>query len=396
MQALNATFDEVTFDGGSTPRKALQQILLGSAALALVGGVAGLVLFGPHARRAEPPAIVAAAPALTAAAGKEAAVNPFGEIIVDPSFLAEMRSAAPAAHSPRLASLEPVQPGPSPEAAAPALSPEAAPPVPPTAAALPNEIPLPPMRDVPQVADNAPLPPPRPAEFGLPAAPVVPDRRVTQQPVAPAPADNLNIFQRLLGLGQLTAPIGKTPPAPIRTARLAPAAPSPIVAVAAPAPATATATSTAIQQGRGGFGGLFGAFTPALNSDRLGYDRYTAVYDISARTVYLPDGTHLEAHSGLGEALDNLRYVSERAVGPTPPHLYELTMREASFHGVQALRLNPVGDGGLYGRAGLLAHPYMLGPNGNSNGCVSVKDYDAFLRAYQNGEIKRLAVVARL
>ena len=83
---------------------------------------------------------------------------------------------------------------------------------------------------------------------------------------------------------------------------------------------------------------------------------------ISARAVYLPDGTRLEAHSGLGAALDDLRYVSERAVGPTPPHLYELTMRESLFHGVQALRLNPVGDGGLYGRAGLLAHPYMLGP----------------------------------
>ncbi|MGY4371974.1 hypothetical protein ACVW1A_008039 [Bradyrhizobium sp. LB1.3] len=30
------------------------------------------------------------------------------------------------------------------------------------------------------------------------------------------------------------------------------------------------------------------------------YDRSTAVYDISAKTVYLPDGTKLEAHSGLG------------------------------------------------------------------------------------------------
>ena len=391
MQALNATFDEVTFDGGSPPRKALQQILLGSAALALVGGVGAVVLLGLHARRAEPPAIVAAAPAPVAAPAKEAA-SPFGEIIVDPSFLAEMKSAGPAANSSQLASLEPVQPARSSETAAPAFSTEGAPPVPPTAAALPDEIPLPPMRDVPQVVDSAPLPPPRPAEFGLPAAPPVPDRRVTQQPASPAPADNLNILQRLLGLGQPTAPIGKAPPAPIQTARLAPAAPSP----AAAAPAATTATSAAIQQGRGGFGGLFGAFTPTVNPDSLGYDRFTAVYDISARTVYMPDGTRIEAHSGLGEALDNVRYVSERAVGPTPPHLYDLTMREASFHGVQALRLNPVGEGGLFGRAGLLAHPYMLGPNGDSNGCVSVKDYDAFLRAYQNGQIKRLAVVARL
>ncbi len=384
MQALNATFDEVPFDGGSTSRKALQQILLGSAALALVAGVGALVLFGLHARRADPPAIVAAAtPAPIAAPAREAAANPFGEIIVDPSFVTEMKSAAPADNYARLASLEPT---------APALPTETAPPVPSIAAALPDAIPLPPIRDVPQVVDSAPLPPPRPAEFGLPGAPAVPDRRVTQQPFAPAPADTFNIFQKLVGLGQPPAPIGKAPPAPTRTARFAPAAPSP----EATAPATATATSSAIQQGRGGFGGLFAAFTPAVNSDRLGYDRYTAVYDISARAVYLPDGTRLEAHSGLGEALDNVRYVSERAVGPTPPHLYELTMREASFHGVQALRLNPVGEGGLFGRAGLLAHPYMLGPNGDSNGCVSVKDYDAFLRAYQNGQIKRLAVVARL
>ena len=148
-----------------------------------------------------------------------------------------------------------------------------------------------------------------------------------------------------------------------------------------------------------GRGPLFSFPSPFGNSapgSVSGYDHYTAVYDISARVVYLPDGTRLEAHSGLGQALDNPRFVAERAVGPTPPHVYELTLREGSFHGVQALRLNPVGDGGIYGRAGLLAHPFMLGPNGDSNGCVSFRDYDAFLRAYQNGQVKKLAVVAKL
>jgi hypothetical protein len=38
----------------------------------------------------------------------------------------------------------------------------------------------------------------------------------------------------------------------------------------------------------------------------------------------------------------------------------------------------------------------MLGPTGDSNGCVSFKDYDAFLQAFQNGKVKRLAVVASL
>jgi hypothetical protein len=38
----------------------------------------------------------------------------------------------------------------------------------------------------------------------------------------------------------------------------------------------------------------------------------------------------------------------------------------------------------------------MLGPNGDSNGCVSFKDYSAFLRAYQNGQINKIAVVAKM
>ncbi len=124
------------------------------------------------------------------------------------------------------------------------------------------------------------------------------------------------------------------------------------------------------------------------------YDGLTAVYDISAHSVYLPDGTALEAHSGLGDRLDNPRFVSERDRGSTPPGVYELTLRESLFHGVQALRLTPLGDGDVFGRSGLLAHPYMLGPNGNSNGCVSFKNYDAFLRAFQTGQVRRLAVVA--
>ena len=127
------------------------------------------------------------------------------------------------------------------------------------------------------------------------------------------------------------------------------------------------------------------------------YDRQTAVYDISAHMVYLPDGTKLEAHSGLGSSLDDPRSASVRMRGVTPPHLYDLKPREALFHGVAALRLNPVGgEGAIYGRSGLLAHTFMLGPNGDSNGCVSFRDYNAFLSAYRNQGIRRLAVVAHL
>jgi hypothetical protein len=126
------------------------------------------------------------------------------------------------------------------------------------------------------------------------------------------------------------------------------------------------------------------------------YDRWTAVYDISAHTVYMPDGTRLEAHSGLGSRLDDPRHVDERMHGATPPAVYELEPREALFHGVRALRLKPVDNDKVYGRAGLLAHNYLLGPNGDSNGCVSFRNYNAFLQAYANHKVKRLAVVAHL
>jgi len=124
------------------------------------------------------------------------------------------------------------------------------------------------------------------------------------------------------------------------------------------------------------------------------YDRQTAVYDISAHAVYLPDGTVLEAHSGRGDRIDDPHYVNERMRGATPPDVYDLTMREGLFHGVQALRLIPVDSSKVYGRSGFLAHTYMLGPNGDSFGCVSFRDYTAFLRAYLDHKIKRLVVVA--
>lgn len=134
--------------------------------------------------------------------------------------------------------------------------------------------------------------------------------------------------------------------------------------------------------------------TPAGSSED---DKFTAIYDITARTVYMPDGSKLEAHSGLGSKLDDPRYVHVRMNGATPPHIYTLKPREALFHGVAALRLTPVGgEGAIHGRTGLLAHTYMLGPNGDSNGCVSFKDYNAFLKAYQRGEVKRLVVVASM
>ena len=110
----------------------------------------------------------------------------------------------------------------------------------------------------------------------------------------------------------------------------------------------------------------------------------------------MPNGQRLEAHSGFGAYLDDPRYVSEKDRGPTPPNVYDLSLREELFHGVRAIRLNPVGGGNMFGRDGMLAHTYMLGPNGQSNGCVSFSDYPAFLNAVVSGEVTRLVVVEHL
>jgi hypothetical protein len=122
----------------------------------------------------------------------------------------------------------------------------------------------------------------------------------------------------------------------------------------------------------------------------------TAIYDITAQAVYLPNGERLEAHSGLGEYMDDPRYVHKKMRGATPPNTYELTLRESLFHGVQAIRLTPVDESKMFDRDGILAHTYMLGPTGQSNGCVSFRDYPKFLRAYLRGEINRIVVVPRL
>ncbi len=385
MQGIDATFDDLSFEGGDSPRRVLLKFLPGAAAVALAGAVGVWVLHWCGA--AAPEAIFAqwtSAPAVTPP--PQVVSKPFGDIVIDSSLLARLKQpAAPAAPSPQVASLETAPrvssaPFPLPRLDAFPPAPGPAPAVPPAAS-----LPLPPARDLPEIGETEsfPLPPPRPPEIAVPAQPVAPQRHWARPEVAVArpagPADNRNFLQKLLGLGRTSSP-----------------------AIASVTPGRAISQSIAAERrereptglGRGplfGFPSPFGGSAPVS-----GYDRYTAVYDISARVVYLPDGTRLEAHSGLGNALDDPRYVSERARGPTPPHLYQLTLRERSFHGVQALRLNPIGEGGIYGRAGLLAHSFMLGPNGDSNGCVSFRDYSAFLRAYESGEINKLAVVARL
>lgn len=122
----------------------------------------------------------------------------------------------------------------------------------------------------------------------------------------------------------------------------------------------------------------------------------TAVYDIAAHAVYLPNGDKLEAHSGLGPRQDDPRYVGVKNRGPTPPNVYDLALRQPLFHGVRAIRLIPADDGRMFGRDGILAHSFMHGTDGQSNGCVVFRDYPAFLDAFLRGDVERLVVVERL
>jgi hypothetical protein len=167
--------------------------------------------------------------------------------------------------------------------------------------------------------------------------------------------------------------------------------------LSAEAPIAYSATRAALAPSPGGSDEDRQSADPPRNSGSpTDIDSHTAIYDIVAHTVYLPSGRRLEAHSGLGSRLDDPRFVHARGRGPTPPNVYGLALRESRFHGVRALRLIPVGDGEMFGRDGILAHTYMLGPSGQSNGCVVFSDYTAFLSAFLSGEVDRLVVVDHL
>ncbi|MGK6312096.1 tlde1 domain-containing protein [Neorhizobium sp. DT-125] len=120
-----------------------------------------------------------------------------------------------------------------------------------------------------------------------------------------------------------------------------------------------------------------------------------AIYDISNAVVHLPNGTRLEAHSGIGGMRDNPKFTHVKMRGPTPPGTYKLSMREKLFHGVAAIRLTPVDGRAPQGRTGLLAHSYLLRVRGDSHGCVAFAEYDRFLKAFQRGEITHMVIVPK-
>ncbi|MBS9722226.1 DUF2778 domain-containing protein [Tianweitania sp. BSSL-BM11] len=127
-----------------------------------------------------------------------------------------------------------------------------------------------------------------------------------------------------------------------------------------------------------------------------GLGRKTAVYDVSGAVVYMPNGERLEAHSGRGKMRDNPKYSHVKMRGSTPASTYKLTMREQRFHGVEAIRLNPIDGKAPKNRTGLLAHTYLLRVPGDSSGCVVFKNYPRFLAAFKRGEIDHMVVVDSL
>jgi hypothetical protein len=365
VQRIGASYSSNSFHRRRLSKATFFQI--GSGAIGLTVSLclgAGVI----YVRSAPTRAIAKAARVASAPTG---ATNPYGALfnpygaLMDPKFMSGAPPASLAQSAPleaKLASLE------SKLDSLPEL-PAAENPEPEQVTAIPiPEAPEPPIRTVPKICEGAPVPPTRPTDLRPPATHVpfqvaarhlaAEQRNKASTPPA-TPTDNRSFFEKLFG-GPGPQPSG-------------------------PALAYATPDSGAAGNAR------------SFPSDPShGYDQWTAVYDVAAHTVYLPNGTKLEAHSGLGDRLDDPRHANERNRGATPPQVYELEARAQLFHGVQALRLKPVGNGSVFGRVGLLAHSYMLGPKGDSNGCVAFRNYTAFLQAFQNGQVKRLAVVARV
>jgi hypothetical protein len=143
---------------------------------------------------------------------------------------------------------------------------------------------------------------------------------------------------------------------------------------------------------------LFGDLFRSRTSDTAlpGKGTKVAIYDVSNATVYLPDGTKLRAHSGIGAMRDNPRYEHVTMRGPTPAGIYRLSMREKRFYGVEAIRMTSIDGRDPKNRTGLLTHTNLLRGQKGSHGCVAFQNYQPFLTAFKRGQITMLVVVPEL
>ncbi|WP_137156515.1 DUF2778 domain-containing protein [Rhizobium sp. FKL33] len=127
-----------------------------------------------------------------------------------------------------------------------------------------------------------------------------------------------------------------------------------------------------------------------------GKNTKVAIYDVSNATVYMPDGTKLRAHSGIGRMRDNPRFEHVKMTGPTPAGIYRLSMREKRFYGVEAIRMTSIDGRHPKNRTGLLTHTNLLRGQIGSHGCVAFQNYEPFLRAFKRGHITMMVVVPEL
>jgi len=143
--------------------------------------------------------------------------------------------------------------------------------------------------------------------------------------------------------------------------------------------------------------GVFSGIKKLFNSPTdFGPDSKVAIYDISAATVHMPDGSKLKANSGIGHRMNNPKYAYVKNLGPTPPNVYKLRMRERRFHGVEAIRMLPYDVAAMRGRDGMLAHTPLLRNSKGSHGCVAFPNYNKFLKAFKRGKVKTMIVVPEM
>src|ERR1700722_14011185 len=217
MQGLEATFDDLSFEGGDSPQRALPKIVPFGAALALAGAVGVWALHWQGSTL--PDAVLALWPAPTAT---HAISKPFADIAIDANLAAQLKSGTPAVPSPQLASLEPSAPFPLPSLEAFSPSSPSIPKV--------GSLPLPPGRDLPQIGETEsfPLPPARPPGFGATTQSTSPERHGSRPDVGvarrAAQPDNRNVIEKLFGWAHPSSPVV----APTTTARTA--ATQPVVA----------------------------------------------------------------------------------------------------------------------------------------------------------------------
>ena len=142
MQGLEATFDDLSFEGGESPKRVLPKIVPFGAALAFAGAISVWALHWQGSTL--PDAVLGLWP--SAPTATHAISKPFADIAIDANLAAQLNSGAPEVPSQQLATLEPAAPFPLPSLEA----------FPPSSPSIPQvgSVPLPPGRDAPEIGET--------------------------------------------------------------------------------------------------------------------------------------------------------------------------------------------------------------------------------------------------